>query len=87
STAGYQVNPADVPADAVTSSGSGLDPQISPAYARIQVHRVAEQNHLDVKQVEKLVSENTDGRILGFIGEPGVNVLKLNIALKELTQK
>lgn len=87
STAGYQVNPADVPADAVTSSGSGLDPQISPAYAKIQVHRVAEQNHLDVKQVEKLVSENTDGRILGFIGEPGVNVLKLNIALKELTQK
>ncbi|MFI6473165.1 potassium-transporting ATPase subunit C [Streptomyces sp. NPDC050516] len=87
STADYKVNPADVPADAVTSSGSGLDPQISPAYAKIQVHRVAEQNHLDVKQVEKLVSENTDGRILGFIGEPGVNVLKLNIALKELTQK
>ncbi|KOU44030.1 potassium-transporting ATPase subunit C, partial [Streptomyces sp. WM6378] len=87
STAGYQVNPADVPADAVTSSGSGLDPQISPAYAKIQVHRVAEKNHLDVKQVEKLVTDNTSGRILGFIGEPGVNVLKLNIALKELTQK
>ncbi|MFI6056442.1 potassium-transporting ATPase subunit C [Streptomyces violascens] len=87
STAGYQVNPADVPADAVTSSGSGLDPQISPAYAKIQVHRVAERNHLDVKQVEKLVADNTDGRILGFMGEPGVNVLKLNIALKELTQK
>ncbi|MFD9823203.1 potassium-transporting ATPase subunit C [Streptomyces violascens] len=87
STAGYQVNPADVPADAVTSSGSGLDPQISPAYAKIQVHRVAERNHLDVKQVEKLVSDNTSGRILGFMGEPGVNVLKLNIALKELTQK
>ncbi|MFE3184371.1 potassium-transporting ATPase subunit C [Streptomyces violascens] len=87
STAGYQVNPADVPADAVTSSGSGLDPQISPAYAKLQVHRVAEQNHLDVKQVEKLVSDNTSGRILGFMGEPGVNVLKLNIALKELTQK
>ena len=87
STADYQVNPADVPADAVTSSGSGLDPQISPAYAKIQVHRVAEKNHLDVKQVEKLVAENTSGRILGFMGEPGVNVLKLNIALKELTQK
>ncbi|MFE9557144.1 potassium-transporting ATPase subunit C [Streptomyces sp. NPDC006703] len=87
STAGYQVNPADVPADAVTSSGSGLDPQISPAYAKIQVHRVAERNHLDVKQVEKLVTDNTSGRILGFMGEPGVNVLKLNIALKELTQK
>ncbi|WP_438291054.1 potassium-transporting ATPase subunit C [Streptomyces sp. HUAS TT7] len=87
STADYQVNPADVPADAVTSSGSGLDPQISPEYAKIQVHRVAEQNHLDVKQVEKLVTDNTSGRILGFMGEPGVNVLKLNIALKELTQK
>jgi K+-transporting ATPase ATPase C chain len=87
STAGYKVNPADVPADAVTSSGSGLDPQISPAYAKLQVHRVAEQNHLDVQQVEKLVSDNTSGRILGFMGEPGVNVLKLNIALKELTQK
>ncbi|GGU18841.1 potassium-transporting ATPase subunit C [Streptomyces violascens] len=87
STAGYQVNPADVPADAVTSSGSGLDPQISPAYAKIQVHRVAERNHLDVKQVEKLVTDNTSGRILGFMGEPGVSVLKLNIALKELTQK
>ncbi|MFE3186746.1 potassium-transporting ATPase subunit C [Streptomyces violascens] len=87
STAGYQVNPADVPADAVTSSGSGLDPQISPAYAKIQVHRVAERNHLDVKQVQKLVDDNTSGRIVGFMGEPGVNVLKLNIALKELTQK
>ncbi|GAA2436463.1 potassium-transporting ATPase subunit C [Streptomyces mauvecolor] len=87
STAGYKVNPADVPADAVTSSGSGLDPQISPAYAELQVHRVAERNHLDVKQVEKLVTDNTSGRILGFMGEPGVNVLKLNIALKELTQK
>ncbi|MFD7164662.1 potassium-transporting ATPase subunit C [Streptomyces violascens] len=87
STADYKVNPADVPADAVTSSGSGLDPQISPAYAKLQVHRIAERNHLDVKQVEKLVSDNTSGRILGFMGEPGVNVLKLNIALKELTQK
>ncbi|MFE3523400.1 potassium-transporting ATPase subunit C [Streptomyces sp. NPDC059161] len=87
STADYQVNPADVPADAVTSSGSGLDPQISPEYAKIQVHRVAERNHLDVKQVEKLVTDNTSGRILGFMGEPGVNVLKLNIALKELTSK
>ncbi|MEV8526271.1 MULTISPECIES: potassium-transporting ATPase subunit C [unclassified Streptomyces] len=87
STADYKVNPADVPADAVTSSGSGLDPQISPEYAKLQVHRVAEQNHLDVKQVEKLVTDNTSGRILGFMGEPGVNVLKLNIALKEITSK
>ncbi|GAA4108170.1 potassium-transporting ATPase subunit C [Streptomyces hundungensis] len=87
SVPGYQVDPADVPADAVTSSGSGLDPQISPAYAKLQVHRVAEKNHLDVRQVQKLVTDNTDGRILGFMGEPGVNVLKLNVALRELTQK
>ncbi|MFE4869984.1 potassium-transporting ATPase subunit C [Streptomyces sp. NPDC056682] len=87
STADYKVNPADVPADAVTSSGSGLDPQISPEYAKIQVHRVAEQNHLDAKQVEKLVTDNTSGRTLGFMGEPGVNVLKLNTALKEITSK
>ncbi|MFE4858819.1 potassium-transporting ATPase subunit C [Streptomyces sp. NPDC056670] len=87
SVPGYRVDPADVPADAVTSSGSGLDPQISPAYARIQVHRVAERNHLGVAQVEKLVADNTDGRVLDFMGEPGVNVLKLNIALRELIQK
>ncbi|CAM5602652.1 potassium-transporting ATPase subunit C [Streptomyces xanthochromogenes] len=87
SVPGYRVDPADVPADAVTSSGSGLDPQISPAYAKLQVHRVAEKNHLDVGQVERLVADHTDGRVLGFMGEPGVNVLKLNIALKELTQK
>ncbi|MGC5004948.1 MULTISPECIES: potassium-transporting ATPase subunit C [unclassified Streptomyces] len=87
STATYKVEPSDVPADAVTSSGSGLDPHISPEYAELQVHRVAEENNLDVKQVEKLVADNTDGRTLGFVGEPRVNVLKLNIALKELTEK
>ncbi|MFD7751639.1 potassium-transporting ATPase subunit C [Streptomyces sp. NPDC059757] len=87
STATYKVKPSDVPADAVTSSGSGLDPHISPQYAELQVHRVAEENNLDVKQVEKLVADNTDGRTLGFVGEPRVNVLKLNIALKELTEK
>ncbi len=87
SVPGYRVDPADVPADAVTSSGSGLDPQISPAYAKLQVHRVAEKNHLDVAKVEKLVADHTDGRVLGFMGEPGVNVLKLNIALRELIQK
>ncbi|MET7566390.1 potassium-transporting ATPase subunit C [Streptomyces sp. NPDC005133] len=87
STATYKVKPSDVPADAVTSSGSGLDPHISPEYAELQVHRVAEEHNLDVKEVEKLVADNTDGRTLGFVGEPRVNVLKLNIALRELTGK
>ncbi|MFD7838532.1 potassium-transporting ATPase subunit C [Streptomyces sp. NPDC059761] len=86
STATYQVKPSDVPADAVTSSGSGLDPNISPEYAKIQVHRVADRNGLDVKQVEKLVKDNTAGRTLGFMGEPRVNVLELNTALKALTK-
>ncbi|MFD5770455.1 potassium-transporting ATPase subunit C [Streptomyces sp. NPDC127049] len=86
SVAGYTVEPSDVPADAVTSSGSGLDPHISPEYAKLQVHRVAEKNKLTVAQVDKLVADHTDDRILGFIGEPRVNVLELNIALKELTK-
>ncbi|MFJ6479752.1 MULTISPECIES: potassium-transporting ATPase subunit C [unclassified Streptomyces] len=86
STAGYTVRPEEVPADAVTSSGSGLDPNISPEYAKLQVHRVAEQNKLDVKQVEKLVADHTAGRTLGFMGEPRVNVLELNTALKALTK-
>ncbi|WP_405436604.1 potassium-transporting ATPase subunit C [Streptomyces avidinii] len=86
STAGHQVEPEDVPADAVTSSGSGLDPNISPEYAKLQVHRVAEQNKFDVKQVEKLVADHTTGRTLGFMGEPRVNVLELNIALKALSK-
>ncbi|MFI8260176.1 potassium-transporting ATPase subunit C [Streptomyces sp. NPDC085665] len=86
STATYKVKPSEVPADAVTSSGSGLDPNISPAYAELQTHRVAEQNKLDVKQVEKLVADHTTGRTLGFMGEPRVNVLELNTALKALTQ-
>ncbi|WP_393079744.1 potassium-transporting ATPase subunit C [Streptomyces sp. LN704] len=84
---GYTVKPSDVPADAVTSSGSGLDPDISPQYADIQVHRIAEKNGLSVAQVQKLVDEHTDSRTLGFIGEPRVNVLELNIALKALTGK
>ncbi|MEU9145431.1 potassium-transporting ATPase subunit C [Streptomyces sp. NPDC048349] len=85
STGTYKVRPEDVPADAVTSSGSGLDPHISPAYAQLQVHRVADRNELDVQQVEKLVKDHTEGRTLGFLGEPRVNVLELNIALKALT--
>ncbi|MYW64005.1 potassium-transporting ATPase subunit C [Streptomyces sp. SID8379] len=84
STATYRVKAADVPADAVTSSGSGLDPAISPRYADLQVHRVAERNHLAVDRVRKLVAEHTDGRILGFMGEPTVNVLELNVALRQL---
>lgn len=84
---GYTVDPSDVPADAVTSSGSGLDPHISPEYAKLQVHRVAERNKLTVAQVDELVAAHTDGRVLGFIGEPRVNVLRLNIALKALVTK
>ncbi|MFE9810912.1 potassium-transporting ATPase subunit C [Streptomyces sp. NPDC005227] len=87
STAGYKVKPSDVPAEAVTSSGSGLDPDISPDYADLQIHRVAEKNRLPVAQVRKLVDEHTDGRTLGFVGEPRVNVLELNIALGELVAK
>ncbi|MGW1891281.1 potassium-transporting ATPase subunit C [Streptomyces sp. NPDC002004] len=84
---GYTVKASDVPADAVTSSGSGLDPDISPQYADLQVHRVAERNRLPVQRVQQLVDQHTDGRTLGFLGEPRVNVLELNIALKELAAK
>ncbi|MEU3839266.1 potassium-transporting ATPase subunit C [Streptomyces sp. NPDC028635] len=85
SVPGYRVDPSDVPADAVTSSGSGLDPAISPQYAALQVHRVAARNRLSVAVVEKLVEDHTQGRTLGFIGDPQVNVLELNIALRNLT--
>ncbi|MGW0084125.1 potassium-transporting ATPase subunit C [Streptomyces sp. NPDC003393] len=87
SVPGHPVEPSEVPADAVTSSGSGLDPDISPGYAKIQMRRVAEKNGLPVAEVRKLVDEHTEGRTLGFIGEPRVNVLELNIALKELMAK
>ncbi|MFJ1970382.1 potassium-transporting ATPase subunit C [Streptomyces sp. NPDC087903] len=87
SVAGHPVEPSQVPADAVTSSGSGLDPDISPRYADLQVHRVAARNHLSVTVVRNLVEEHTDGRTLGFIGEPRVNVLELNVALKDLVTK
>lgn len=87
SVPGHRVRPSDVPADAVTSSGSGLDPDISPAYARLQVHRVAARNGLPVAAVDKLVEDHTTGRTLGFLGEPRVNVLELNIALRDLVAK
>jgi len=72
---------ADVPVDAVTQSASGVDPHISEANARIQAHRIAAVRHLPLSQVEDLIAANTDGRFLGLLGEPGVNVLELNIAL------
>jgi K+-transporting ATPase ATPase C chain len=87
SVGGYTVKPSQVPADAVTSSGSGLDPDISPQYADIQVHRIAEKNGLSVAEVDRLVKDHTEGRTLGFMGEPRVNVLELNIALKDLVSK
>jgi K+-transporting ATPase ATPase C chain len=72
---------APVPQDAVTSSGSGLDPQISVANARAQAARVARARDLPLPDVLALVAKHTDGRSLGFLGEPGVNVLELNLAL------
>jgi K+-transporting ATPase ATPase C chain len=73
----------EVPVDAVTNSASGVDPHISAANARIQAHRVAAIRRLSLARVEDLISAHTDGRSLGLLGEPGVNVLELNIALDE----
>jgi len=75
--------PADpaVPADAVTASASGLDPQISPAYARLQAPRIAAARHVPLADILNLIGHCTTGRALGVLGEPGVNVLELNLAL------
>ncbi|MEY9967842.1 K+-transporting ATPase ATPase C chain [Streptacidiphilus sp. MAP12-16] len=78
------VSQSQVPPDALTSSGSGLDPDISPAYAAIQVNRVAKARGLTVDQVQALVKKYTQDRTLGFLGEPRVDVLQLNIALTQL---
>jgi K+-transporting ATPase ATPase C chain len=77
----------DIPVDAVVTSASGIDPDISPAYARLQSHRIAAVRHLPLAAVQKLISQNTDGRWLGVFGESGVNVLDLNLALDKETGK
>ena len=76
----------DIPVDAVTTSGSGIDPHISPAYAQLQTARVAKVRGLTVDRVRQLIDDSTDGRWLGLFGEPGVNVLELNLALDEEKQ-
>jgi K+-transporting ATPase ATPase C chain len=73
----------DIPVDAVTASGSGIDPDISKAYAALQARRIAAVRHLSLATVKGLIDAHVDGRSLGFLGEPGVNVLELNLALDQ----
>ncbi|HVX10111.1 MAG TPA: potassium-transporting ATPase subunit KdpC [Pirellulales bacterium] len=79
-------NEQRIPVDLITSSGSGLDPHISPAAAKYQSRRVARARKISESQVERLIAENTQGRTFGALGEPRVNVLKLNLALDRLTK-
>ena len=81
------VSPSSVPPDALTSSGSGLDLDISPQYADIQVNRVAKARGLSAASVKALVTENTQGRNIGILGEPRVDVLTLNIAIDKLSNR
>jgi K+-transporting ATPase ATPase C chain len=76
----------DIPVDAVTTSASGIDPDISLAYAHLQAARVASVRGLSLDRVNQLIDENKDGRFIGFFGEPGVNVLELNISLDKETK-
>ncbi len=76
-----------VPVDAVTSSASGVDPHISEANAAVQAHRIADVRRLPLVRVQQLVADHTDGRFLGVLGEPGVNVLELNLALDRRTSR
>mgnify|MGYP001554938397 CR=1 FL=1 len=80
----YGATASQIPADAVTASGSGLDPDISPAYATLQVKKVAETRGISVAIVERLVRKNTHSRELGFLGDPVVNVVQLNIDLAKI---
>lgn len=80
------LNAAGVPVDAATNSASGIDPEISEANAWIQAHRIATVRHIPLDQVDELISQNTVGRSLGVFGEPGVNVLELNLALDQLSE-